>query len=184
MKTVEYVGRGSEELGRFGTVRHGDRLSLYEHEWEGVRDDERFNLLGGAAPLFGAYPKLTDAYDLRKIPWGRPPAAFFSWLRDQGKINMLQIALGMAQAGVEFDVFDGDSPLDVLADKVQELANAYGWTSLTGEEIWNGPAIPEVNKGWEPSVIEDDDDIPYIPQRAAPKKAAPKKKKRKYVRRK
>ena len=173
MKTVEYIGT-TEELGRFGTVRRGDSLRMFEHEWDSVSLDPRFNLIGGTPAMFGAHPKLTDAYDLRKVPWGKSSTIFFQWLKEQGKVNLLQIALGMAQAGVEFDVLDGASPIDELADKVQELANCYGWSEMTEDEIWNGPK--EQTHKLPESPFDDPDDAPPV--------KLPAKKKRKYVRRK
>jgi hypothetical protein len=111
-------------LGRFGKVQKGKQLLLKETEWEHVKDDPLYKLLGAPDETEPVALKDTASFRLTSLPWGTSRA--FRAVQRKGRKQLCAIARAMEELGLPCAV-SSDMDRDQLADTVLSSARSAGW---------------------------------------------------------
>lgn len=136
MKKIKYVGSGVDCLGRFDEVKNGDILSMYEHEYDCVKDDPNFKNL---TPELSAEEKRialrvkpcgTTYYDLRSIAWENPNLCKYLTAR-MSKHALVKIINAINEIGGYITSSDVHDNREALVDKIVEASRNMEWNKLT-----------------------------------------------------
>lgn len=139
MRKVIYKGKPIR-LGRYGEVRSGDVLYMYEGEWLDVHGDHDFRLHKdsilpeGPGPIQD-FPRKCREHDLRGVPWnsGRLDKVLLRYPRNR----LLHIAAALAEDYGMKALSRGDTQ-DEMADAIHAFIIQLGWHRLSREDILSG----------------------------------------------
>ena len=140
MKEAEYIDKKDVNLGRFGVVKKGDVIQFTEHEWSGVRDDERFRhkpteydepTLARAAHVL---PWGAPAFDLRTIPWSYKNL-FVTLEARSNKRSLLKIIEALKYIGAPLRPVHAGEQRIFLVDSIIECGELCGWLELDNQEL-------------------------------------------------
>lgn len=154
MKNVKFKGPDTN-LGRFGQITKGDKLLMFEWEYDAVARDDRFKLLDPepsteeleiAAKI---KPWGTGNFDLRTVPYDEPklPRKLIS---RTSKIRLLHICKAIVEVGGVIDEFDIRDDRTTLADKIVVAYRYMGWNKISRADRLALPTLKEVQEGDAP----------------------------------
>lgn len=138
MKQVIYQGEGAT-IGRFGAVKKGQKLELYEYEFQGIKDDPAFKDVSvklSAEELEIAQrikPLGCKTFDLRTIPWEKRTIAKLITARFS-KTSLIRVINAINEVGGVIDVNTAHVSRNGLVDIILCAASTMGWNKLSKHE--------------------------------------------------
>jgi len=165
MRIVKYTGTEEKVIGRFGFVKPGDKIEMWEHEYFTSLDSMQFEDHDSIeCPVI---LRASEHYDLRKIPWNEHPPYLHARLKKLGRQEQQAIYDAMIDIGVVDPTEFPNVELRDRGDHIHTLAVLSGWCQMSFEEIKSSP-------GWEGRVVEPEV-VAEVPQevQAVPEPAQP-----------
>ena len=170
MKTVEYNGVTIGCLGRFGKVSKGDRLTMFEWEYDSVVADKNYSLIGKQPSA----EELEIASRVKPIHCGYVDLSMIDWSDNElylkmssrmSKGTIVRIYTAINQIGghiVHSSVYD---TREVLIDRVIEAIRYMGWDKLTAEDRARiGNRLRGVSHVQAPPIVDTDEQSSLTPK--------------------
>ena len=138
MKQVQYVGEEEANIGRFGMIKKGAKIDVYEWEWESMKGNSAYKLLSvepskeERALAERVKPSLTKHFDLRSIPW-ETPNLYRRLSSRMSKHTLIKLIRAINEAGGYIEESSVGEHRNALIDKVVAAASFMGWDKYTKE---------------------------------------------------
>jgi hypothetical protein len=139
MKTVEYNGPSIGCLGRFGKVSKGDRLTMFEWEYDSVSGDKNYSLLGKKPSqeeleiASRVKPIKCSFADLSMIDWS-DKNLYSKMCSRMSKPSIVRVFQAINYVGGHIEHSSVYDTKDVLIDRIIEAIRYMGWDKLTEED--------------------------------------------------
>lgn len=134
MKQVQYTGE-EVGLGRFGVIRKGAKLDMYEWEWDAVQNDTTFRLLtvlpsNDEVELSAkTKPRATRSFDLRTIPWENKNLHKLLASR-MSKQTLIKLVKAINEVGGYIEDSSSGEQRNALIDKIISAARSMSWDKM------------------------------------------------------
>ncbi len=162
MKKVQYIGDTVNTLSRFGQVKKGDKLDLYEKEWDLICKDEvaaKSNYKIITKPVSKEErviaekikPLGTPRFDLRSVPWEH--SKIINILESRvSKLRLVKMVGAINDIGGVISKSSVHDTRAMLVDRIVEGARLMGWTKLSKVERlalpkWDGTETKKESSG-------------------------------------
>lgn len=126
-RSIRYVGKTPDNIGRFGIVQPNDILTLDENEWRSVKMDPRFEAAddqGDRDLPPDVTPIDNEDYRLTSLPWGT--RFIHRCIHRLGRNQLVKVAKAMNAQGIPtFNSSDMDRK--EMADAILEAAGKMRW---------------------------------------------------------
>jgi hypothetical protein len=149
MKKVKYVGSGVESLSRFGRVKKGDIIEMYEYEFDCVSQDKDFENLTPELSkeeksiAVRVKPLGTTLYDLRGIAWENKNLVKYLTAR-MSKQMLISIIKSINEIGGYIEDSDVNDSREKLVDRIVSASRAMDWDKLTIEDRQELPCYSHI----------------------------------------
>lgn len=161
MKKVQYIGAGVESLSRFGRVKKGDILEMYEYEFDCLVSDSDFKNLTQELSqeekniAVRVKPVGTTLFDLRSVAWENRNLVKYLTAR-MSKQMLIKIISSINEIGGYIERSNIDDSREMLVDRIVSASRIMEWHKITIEDR---QSLPSYFSRSEETTIEQTEDL-------------------------